>query len=57
MPQGIAPAPVADYEPPEDPAVHLQTGDLSLDECAAQVQAMLEQRGFLRGPHDGATPN
>ena len=45
------------YEPPVDPAVHLKTGNLSLDECAAQVQAMLEQRGFLRGPHDGATLN
>jgi adenylylsulfate kinase-like enzyme len=38
------------YEAPEDPAVHLKTGDLSLDECAAAVQAMLEQRGFLSPP-------
>ncbi|MGC6486176.1 MAG: adenylyl-sulfate kinase [Planctomycetota bacterium] len=39
------------YEPPAAPAVHLRTGDLSLDECALQVQAMLEQRGFLSSPH------
>lgn len=38
------------YEPPEQPAVHLRTGDLSLDECALNVQAMLEQRGFLSQP-------
>ena len=38
------------YEPPADPAVHLKTGDLSLDECGAAVQAMLEQRGFLSPP-------
>lgn len=38
------------YEPPEQPAVHLRTGDLSLDECADHVQAMLEQRGFLSPP-------
>jgi len=38
------------YEPPEAPAVHLRTGDLSLDECALRVQAMLEQRGFLSSP-------
>ena len=38
------------YEPPESPAVHLKTGDLSLDECAAAVRATLEQRGFLSPP-------
>jgi len=43
------------YEPPEQPAVHLQTGDLSLDECAQQVQAMLEQRGFLSSPPNDTT--
>lgn len=38
------------YEPPESPAVHLKTGELSLDECAAAVQDMLKQRGFLSEP-------
>ena len=38
------------YEPPQSPAVHLKTGDLSLDECAAAVRATLEQRGFLSPP-------
>lgn len=38
------------YEPPESPAVHLKTGDLSLDECAAAVRTTLEQRGFLSPP-------
>ena len=38
------------YEPPASPAVHLKTGDLSLDECAAAVRAKLEQRGFLSPP-------
>ena len=38
------------YEPPESPAAHLKTGELSLDECAAAVQDMLEQRGFLSEP-------
>ena len=38
------------YEPPESPAVHLKTGDLSLDECAAAVRATLEQEGFLSPP-------
>ncbi len=38
------------YEPPESPAVHLKTGDLSLDACAAAVRATLEQRGFLSPP-------
>ena len=38
------------YEPPENPAVHLQTGDLSLDECAAKVQATLNERGLLSPP-------
>ena len=38
------------YEPPESPAVHLETGELSLDDCAAAVQDMLKQRGFLDEP-------
>jgi len=38
------------YEAPEAPAVHLRTGELSLDECAAAVQATLEQRGFFCPP-------
>lgn len=38
------------YEPPESPAIHLNTGDMSLDECAAEVQAILDKRGFLRSP-------
>ena len=38
------------YEPPESPAVHMKTGELSLDECAAAVQDMLKQRGFLSEP-------
>ena len=38
------------YEPPESPAVHLKTGELSLDECAAAVQDMLKQGGFLSEP-------
>jgi len=35
------------YEPPEQPALRLPTGDLSLTECAASVQDMLTQKGFL----------
>ena len=38
------------YEPPESPAVHLKTGDLSLDECAAEVRATLERGGFFSPP-------
>ncbi len=38
------------YEAPEAPAVHLRTGELSLDECADAVQATLEQRGFFCPP-------
>lgn len=35
------------YEPPEQPALQLPTGQLSLTECAASVQDMLTQRGFF----------
>lgn len=35
------------YEPPEQPALQLPTGQLSLDECAASVRDMLHKRGFL----------
>jgi adenylylsulfate kinase len=38
------------YEPPEQPALQLLTGQLSLSECAASVQDMLTQRGFLSPP-------
>lgn len=38
------------YEPPEQPALQLPTGQLSLTECAASVQDMLTQRGFLSRP-------
>jgi len=38
------------YEQPEQPALQLPTGQLSLDECAASVQDMLTQRGFLSPP-------
>ena len=37
------------YEAPDDPALRLPTGELSLDECAAAVQTMLEQKAIL-GP-------
>jgi adenylylsulfate kinase len=39
------------YEPPEQPALELPTGQLSLTECAASVQDMLTQRGFLSPPN------
>ncbi|HEB53224.1 MAG TPA: adenylyl-sulfate kinase [bacterium] len=38
------------YEPPEHPALTVQTGDLSLPECAAAVASMLEQKGYLSPP-------
>ena len=38
------------YEPPEQPALQVPTGQLSLSECAASVQDMLTQRGFLSPP-------
>lgn len=38
------------YEPPEKPALDLPTGELSLAECAASVENMLTQRGFLSAP-------
>ena len=38
------------YEAPERPALTVKTGELSLDECAAAVEAMLDGRGFLSPP-------
>ena len=38
------------YEPPISPAVHLETGDRSLDECAAAVRTTLANMGFLSPP-------
>ena len=38
------------YEQPEQPALRLPTGQLSLAECAASVQDMLTQKGFLSPP-------
>lgn len=35
------------YEDPEDPELVVETGNLSLDESAAQVIAMLRERGIL----------
>ncbi|OGS95965.1 MAG: adenylyl-sulfate kinase [Gallionellales bacterium RIFCSPLOWO2_02_FULL_57_47] len=35
------------YEDPEDPELVVETGSLSLDESAAQVIAMLRERGIL----------
>jgi bifunctional enzyme CysN/CysC len=34
------------YEPPENPDIHLHTGDSSAEACAAQVLAALRQRGI-----------
>ncbi|MFM7779471.1 MAG: adenylyl-sulfate kinase, partial [Alphaproteobacteria bacterium] len=34
------------YEPPENPNIHLHTGDSSAEACAAQVLAALRQRGI-----------
>jgi adenylylsulfate kinase len=36
------------YEPPEHPDLHLRTGERSLAECAADVEALLAQRGLLQ---------
>ncbi|MCB9877905.1 MAG: adenylyl-sulfate kinase [Planctomycetes bacterium] len=38
------------YEPPTDPDLRLPTGELSLDDCAARVQQLLESRGLLQPP-------
>ncbi|MCA8979956.1 MAG: adenylyl-sulfate kinase [Planctomycetes bacterium] len=38
------------YEAPESPALRVPTGELSLADCAAAVQTMFEQRGFLSPP-------
>jgi len=40
----------APYEPPEDPALVLDTGAQELAESVAAVQALFEQRGLLSAP-------
>jgi len=37
------------YEPPLHPSLTLQTGELSIEQCAARVMALLEKRGFIPG--------
>lgn len=38
------------YEAPERPALTVRTGEQSLEQCAAAVEAMLESKGFLSPP-------
>lgn len=35
------------YEPPENPEIHLKTGELDAEACAEQVLATLRQRGLV----------
>lgn len=37
----------APYEPPEDPALHLPTGEVDLDGCVERTVRMLESRGLI----------
>ena len=39
----------APYEPPENPEMVIDTTGPSVDACAEQVVAYLEERGYLRG--------